>query len=388
MGNQSKNEAMGNAANNEIDNEIDREKVIVRTSLVGIGTNIVLVIFKMLVGFFTNSIAVILDAVNNLSDAMSSVITIIGTKLAGRDPDKKHPLGHGRTEYLTAMIVSALVLYAGITSLIESIKKIINPEAAEYNTISLVIIFVAVIAKFVLGTYVKKKGESVNSTSLIASGEDARFDGIISFSVFATALIYIFTKISLEAYVGVIISLLIIKSGFGMMKESIDDIVGHRPEAAVTKNIKRLIGEEKDVRGAYDVIIYDFGPDKLYASCHMEVPDTMSVSELDKLTRKIEQKVYNEMGVVLTAIGIYSYNTSHDEAATMRDNIIKAVVSKDHVLQVHGFYADLEEKSIRFDAVLAFGVDPNVEVEKIKKEVESMYKDFTVSVVADVDLSD
>ena len=373
---------------NKVVREEDREKVIVKTSLIGIGTNIVLVVFKMLVGFFTNSIAVILDAVNNLSDALSSVITIIGTRLAGRDPDKKHPLGHGRTEYLTAMIVSALVLYAGVTSLIESIKKIIKPEAAEYNTVSLIIIFVAVIAKFVLGTYVKKKGESVNSTSLIASGEDARFDSIISFSVFATALIYIFTKVSLEAYVGVIISLMIIKSGFEMMKDSVDDIVGHRPESDVTKNIKRLIGEEKDVRGAYDVIIYDFGPDKLFASCHMEVPDTMNVSELDKLTRKIEKKVFDEMGVVLTAIGVYSYNTSHDEAAEMRDNIIKTVVAKEHVLQVHGFYVDMTEKTIRFDAVLAFGVNPNEEIEKIKNEVENMYKDYTVSVVADVDLSD
>ena len=368
--------------------ENDREKVIVTTSMVGIGTNIVLVVFKMLVGIATKSIAVTLDAVNNLSDAMSSVITIIGTRLAGRDPDKKHPLGHGRTEYITAMIVSAIVLYAGLTSLWESIKKIIEPVAAEYNTVSLVIIFVAVLVKLALGTYVKKKGESVNSTSLIASGEDARFDGIISFSVFASALIYIFTKVSLEAYVGVIISLLIIKSGFEMIREAIDDIVGHRPDAEVTQKIKKLIAEEKDVRGAYDVIIYDFGPDKLYASCHVEVPDTMNVAELDRLTRHIEKKILNEMGVVLTAIGVYSYNTSHDEAATMRDNISKTILARDHVLQMHGFYIDVIEKEIRFDVVLSFDTDPKTEIEEIKEIVENMYKDFKVNIVADIDLSD
>lgn len=373
---------------NVVVKENDREKVIVKTSIIGIVTNIILVIFKMLVGFFTNSIAVILDAVNNLSDVVSSVITIIGTRLAGKDPDKKHPLGHGRTEYLTAMIVSALVLYAGLISLRESIKKIIHPEPAEYNTISLVIIFVAVIVKVVLGTYVKKKGESVNSNSLIASGEDARFDGIISFSVFVTALIYIFTNISLEAYVGVIISIFIIRSGVMLMKESIDDIVGHRPDAEVTKNIKKLISEEKDVRGAYDVIIYDFGPDKLYASCHIEVPDTMNIAELDRLTRKIEKKVLKEMGVVLTAIGVYSYNTNHDEAAEMRDSIIKKVVARDHVLQVHGFYVDMVEKEIRFDAVLTFDTDHKKEIEEIKNEVENMYKGYKVNVVADIDLSD
>ncbi len=379
---------MKNDKNKKVIKENDREKVIVKTSLIGILTNIVLVVFKMLIGVFTKSIAVILDAVNNLSDVLSSVITIIGTRLAGRDPDKKHPLGHGRTEYLTAMIVSAIVLYAGITSLIESIKKIIHPEAAEYNAVSLVIIFIAVIVKFILGTYVKKKGESVNSNSLIASGEDARFDSIISFSVLASALIFIFTNVSLEAYVGIIISIMIIKSGFEMMKDSIDDIVGHRPEAEVTKKIKKLISEEKDVRGAYDVIIYDFGPDKLYASCHMEVPDTMSVADLDKLTRKIEKKVLKEMGVVLTAIGVYSYNTNHDEAANMRDNIIKAVVAREHVIQVHGFYVDTQEKEIRFDAVLTFDIDHKMEIAEIKKEVENMYKDYNVNIVADVDLSD
>lgn len=368
--------------------EKDREKVIITTSIIGIVTNAILVVFKMLVGIFTNSIAVTLDAVNNLSDALSSVITIIGTRLAGRDPDKKHPLGHGRTEYITAMIVSAIVLYAGLTSLWESIKKIINPEPANYSKVSLVIIFVAVLVKLALGTYVKKKGESVNSSSLIASGEDARFDGIISFSVFASALIYIFTNISLEAYVGVVISLLIIKSGLEMIREAIDDIVGHRPDSDVTKKIKKLIAEEKDVRGAYDVIIYDFGPDKLYASCHVEVPDTMNVAELDRLTRRIEKKILHEMGVVLTAIGVYSYNTSHDEAASMRDNIVKTIVSREHVIQVHGFYVDMEEKEIRFDAVLSFDTNPKTELEEIKKEVESMYNGFTVNVVADIDLSD
>ena len=172
------------------------------------------------------------------------------------------------------------------------------------------------------------------------------------------------------------------------MKESIDDIVGHRPDAEVTKNIKKLISEEKDVRGAYDVIIYDFGPDKLYASCHIEVPDTMNIAELDRLTRKIEKKVLKEMGVVLTAIGVYSYNTNHDEAAEMRDSIIKKVVARDHVLQVHGFYVDMVEKEIRFDAVLTFDTDHKKEIEEIKNEVENMYKGYKVNVVADIDLSD
>ena len=161
----------------------DRENAIVKTSIIGIVTNILLVGFKAFVGLVSNSIAVILDAVNNLSDALSSVITIIGAKLGAKQPDKKHPLGYGRIEYLSSMIVAALVLYAGITSIVESIKKIIHPEAADYSTVSIIIISVAIVVKLLLGTFVKKQGKKVNSGALVASGSDALFDAVLSASV-------------------------------------------------------------------------------------------------------------------------------------------------------------------------------------------------------------
>ena len=145
----------------------NREKTIVRTSIVGILTNLLLVGFKAFVGLVSNSIAVILDAVNNLSDALSSVVTIIGAKLGAKQPDKKHPLGYGRIEYLSSMIVAALVLYAGITSLVESVKKIIHPEAADYGTISIIIISVAIVVKLILGLYVKKQGKKVKTENCL-----------------------------------------------------------------------------------------------------------------------------------------------------------------------------------------------------------------------------
>ena len=151
-------------------------------------------------GVISGSIAIVLDAVNNLSDALSSVITIIGTKLAGKKPDRQHPYGHGRIEYLSAVIISAIILYAGITSLIESIKKIIAPTLPDYTIVSIVIISVAVVVKILLGTYVRKVGEKVNSDSLIASGKDATMDSIISASTLVAALIFILFKFSIEAY--------------------------------------------------------------------------------------------------------------------------------------------------------------------------------------------
>ena len=192
---------------------VSRDQVIIRTSIIGIMTNVFLAAFKAFVGIVSHSIAVTLDAVNNLSDALSSIITIVGTKLAGKRPDKKHPLGHGRVEYLSAMIVSGIVLYAGITSAVESVKKIIHPEKAEYSTVSLIIIAVAIAVKLILGKYVKTQGEKVNSGSLVASGSDATFDAILSASVLASAIIFLATGISLEAWVGVVIAVFIIRSG-------------------------------------------------------------------------------------------------------------------------------------------------------------------------------
>lgn len=178
-----------------------RGKIIVRTSIIGILTNVLLAVFKAILWVFVNSIALILDSVNNLSDALSSIVTIIGEKFASKSPDKKHPMGYGRIEYLSSMVIAALVLYAGITSLVECIKKIINPSQTSYTKLSIFIIALAVVVKYFLGKYVKKQGERVNSMALIASGKDSIFDSILSFSVFISALIYIVYSVSLEAYV-------------------------------------------------------------------------------------------------------------------------------------------------------------------------------------------
>ena len=366
----------------------EREKVIVRTSIIGILANVLLAGFNAAIGLATRSIAVTLDAVNNLSDALSSVITIIGAKLGGKKPDKKHPLGYGRIEYLSSMIVAAIVLYAGITALVESIKKIIEPEPAEYTMVSLLIIAAAVVVKLLLGRYVKGQGEKVNSGALIASGSDASFDAILSASVLASAVIFMIWGISLEAYVGVVIAVFIIKAGIEMLSETLSDIIGQRADAEMSKTIKKLVAEEPEVRGAYDLILYNYGPDKNYGTLHMELPDTMTVEEVDVLTRKVQNKVFHETGVILTGIGVYSYNTSDDEAAQMRNHVQEKVLEHDWAIQMHGFYVDTVEKLIRFDVVLSFDADRKEALDTLNAELKEMYPDYTPVIVPDVDTSD
>ena len=367
--------------------EMNRDQVIIRTSIIGILANLLLVAFKAFVGIVSNSIAVILDAVNNLSDALSSIITIVGAKLSGKLPDKQHPLGYGRIEYLGAMIVSGIVLYAGITSAVESVKKIIHPEKPDYSTVSLVIIAVAVVVKILLGRYVKAQGKKVNSGSLVASGSDALNDAILSGSVLASAVIFKLTGLSLEPFVGLVISVFIIKSGIEMMKETLDQILGMRADKEVTDRIKAILNEEPQVHGAYDLILHNYGPDRDLASVHIELPDTMTVREVDRLTRKLEAKVYRETGVILTGVGLYSYNTGNDEAARIQNDVRERVLAHDWAVQFHGFYVDTEARQMQFDVVMSFDIQPKEGLRILHEEIQRAYPGYSIAIAPDVDVS-
>ena len=236
----------------ELNKNNEREKIVIKTSVIGIITNIFLAAFKAGIGLLSNSIAIVLDAVNNISDAGSSIITIVGTKLAGKAPDKKHPFGHGRIEYLSAMMIAVIILYAGTTSLIESVKQIIKPETPDYNPTSLIIIAVAVVVKIALGAYVKKVGEKVKSDSLVNSGADATLDAVISFSTLVAAVIFMVFNLALEAYLGAVIAAIIIKSGIEMLRGTISQLLGEQNDLEVAKAIKKTVMGFKNVLGVYD----------------------------------------------------------------------------------------------------------------------------------------
>ena len=365
----------------------DRDRVIVRTSLIGILANLALAGGKAAAGLLANSIAVVLDAVNNLSDALSSLITIIATRLAGRTPDKKHPLGYGRIEYLSTMIIAAIVLYAGITALVESIKKIITPETPDYSALTLVIFAVAVAAKLVLGTYFRRIGKRVNSGSLQASGSDAISDAALSLSVLVSAVIFLLTGLNLEAWVGVLIAVFIIRAGIEMLTEALDDLLGKRLDAETTAAIKETLCAEEQVLGAYDLILNNYGPERVICSVHIEVPDTLTAAELDRLERRLAYQVYEKHGVLMTAIGIYAQNTTDDRIAEMRTRLTRMVMSHEGILQVHGFSVNEEDKVIHFDVIVDYDrADRKAIFEHISREAAEMYPDYSLQLVQDIDI--
>lgn len=366
---------------------MNRDKKIIKVSIYGIIVNVILVIFKAIVGFITGSIAIILDAINNLSDAASSIITIIGTKLSNKRPDKKHPYGYGRVEYFSSIIIAVIVLVAGLTSFKESFLKIIKPELAEYSVISIFIIIVAVFVKFFFGRYVKNEGAKLNSNSLVASGTDAISDSVLSLSTVIGAFISMIWHISLEGYLGLIISIIILKSAYEILKDTVSDMIGIRADSNLTKKLRKKVMSYKDVIGVYDLVLHNYGPNTIIGTAHIEVPDNMSAKEIHKLTKEIAADIYLTLGITLT-LGIYASN-SEGEFKNIKAYLNTLVKKYKTILQVHGFYVDEENSFISFDLIFDFDEKNQ---ENIKNEIisslKNKYPKFDYYVVLDNDFSD
>ena len=364
-----------------------REKTIVKTSVLGIIVNAVLVAFKATVGFITGSIAVILDAVNNLSDALSSVITIVGARIAGKAPDKKHPFGHGRVEYVTSVIIAVIVLYAGITAAVESVQKIFTPDETNHSIVSVIIIAVAVLVKLFFGAYVRKTGKKIDSGALVASGTDALFDALLSFATLVAAILNLSFGLVIDGYLGVLISIIILKAGVGILSDTVSSLIGKRADKEITDKLKERITSFDGVYGVYDMILHDYGPNKIIGSAHIEVSSEMTAKEIHKLSREIIFDIYEKFGIVLT-IGVYASSDSTVISREIKEFLDRTVKDYPDVLQTHGFYVDEENKTVSFDLIITFGAD----AEKIKGEITEKIKDkvpeYSYFVVLDSDFSD
>ncbi len=365
----------------------DRTREIVKVSCRGIAVNVALVAFKMLVGFLANSIAVILDAVNNLSDALSSVITIIGTKIAGKAADKKHPYGHGRVEYITSSIIAIIVLVAGVTSLRESIEKIIEPGETNFKVYSVMIIAGAVAAKILLGLYFRKRGKELNSSSLATSGTDALFDAILSTATLISAIVAMAWGVNIEGFLGVGISVFILKAGIEVMREAISNLIGVRIDSALAEQLKEKIVSFEGVHGAYDLILHTYGPEQLIGSVHVELDDDLTAREIDTLTRRITADIYRDFGVILT-VGIYATNTSDEISREIREAAKSETERYPQILQMHGFYMEHTQKVVSLDIIVDFGAEnPREIADEICARLGERFPDYRFYVNLDRDFS-
>ncbi len=335
-----------------------------------------------------HSVAIVLDAVNNLSDALSSVITIVGTKLSVRPADRKHPFGYGRVEYFTAIIIAVIVLTTGITSLIESIKKIITPTQPEYTTVTLIVIIVAILVKILLGLYVRRQGKKLESDALVASGSDALFDAVITLATLVSAGIMLIWGISLDGWLGALISAVIIKAGVEMLSSPVNQLLGERASAALVHEIKEEILAYDEVQGVYDIILHGYGPNLSIGSLHIAVPDTMTAHRIHGLTRQIAEQMYARHGIVMT-VGVYANATGYSRSAELQDAVVRTLSRQEHVLQVHGFYLYDDENRVSVDVVPDLSVtDDEAFTQKLLELLKPVLPDQRISIVIDHNYSD
>lgn len=367
---------------------MNRDKKIIQTSLIGIAANILLVVAKAIIGFIAHSIALITDAINNLTDSLSSAITIIGTKLAGKKPDKKHPYGHGRIEYLVSLIIGIIILAAGVMAIYESVKALIDKPVVEYSVISLVIIALAVGVKVFVGLYYLKVGKVVNSEPLKASGKDALFDVLLSLATVVGIVTSLIWHINIEGYIGIVIGLFILRTAIEVLHDGVSLIIGERASQEEIDAIKHLVCSFPEVKGAYDLIINNYGANKTIASIHIEVDDSLTATQIHLLTRNITARAYAELGTILT-VGIYATNEADPRVKEIKDFTYKLIEKEKGINQIHGFYIDEEKKIISFDLIFNFKFEkPQVKIAELINTLKEKYPEYTFYIIQDTDFSD
>ncbi len=372
-------------------NEKLREKEIIKTSIIGIIGNVILVLFKAFVGIIANSVSIIMDAINNFTDALSSIITIIGTKLSGKKPNKKHPYGYGRIEYMTSTLIAILILFAGGMAIYESIKSIIdhyqNGTMPSFEIYSIIIIAAAILVKVSIGLFFRHKGKKIDSEALKASGMDALFDSVLSTATLIGVILAKFANLYVEGFLGIIIGLFILKSGFGVLAESLSSIIGNRFDKEYIKEIKKEINSIEGVKGSYDLILNSYGHNKSIGSVHIGVSDKLSAKEIQKIERDITMLMYTNYNTIMT-IGIYAENFSDEFTKEYYSKVLDIIKKYDTVLQIHGFYIDKELMLINYDLVISFDdTNPEETINKIKEETEALDSNYKIIINYDQDFS-
>jgi len=286
-----------------------REKIIIRAGIIGVFANIGLAVIKIVIGSFAGSVAIISDAINNISDAASSVITILGSKLAAKDPDDKHPYGYGRIEYITALVISVVIIVVGIEFLQTSFKAVFNPKPVDFTWMAIIIMLITVFAKIILSRFNKKAGKEAMSPALIASGTEALGDAAVTTITVMAAVISLFSDIHLDGYAGILVSVFILYSGMRLVFETFNDIIGKRADKDLAHEIYEEIEKSKMIKGAYDLILHNYGPNRYLGSVNVELEDFRTVQEATEHIMPIQEKIGKMFGIFLV-FGFYPVNTT------------------------------------------------------------------------------
>ena len=337
----------------DYDDEDLRNSYGVLGGTVGIFINSTLFLIKLLVGLATSSIAIMADAFNNLSDAASSIITILGFKLASKPADREHPFGHGRIEYLSALIVAFMVMLVGIQFVKSSFSKIINPEVITFELIPFLLLLISILLKVWLSGFNKFIGEKINSSALKAASVDALGDVFTSSCVAISFLASKFTSFPIDGYIGMLVALFIVYSGFSLVKDTLNPLLGESPDPELVKSIEDMVKSYDNILGTHDLIIHNYGPGKCMASIHAEIPADMNIVQIHEIIDKAEREISSKLKIYLV-IHIDPVCAMDDEAKSAYELLMNIVNDCDYTKSVHDFrvVGDNETKNLIFDIVI------------------------------------
>lgn len=327
----------------------------VLVSVVGIICNLLLCITKIIIGLMLSSVSVITDGFNNLSDAASSIISLIASKVSIRPADKEHPFGHGRAEYIAAFVVSFLILQVGFTCFTNSIKKVWNPEPVGFSVVTIIILFISVVLKLWLGYFNKKIGNDINSSVMKATSADAYGDVMITVSTIISILIIKVWGSNVDGLMGVIISCFVIVSGIKIAKETMEPLLGEAIDQKLYSNILNKVKSYEGVIGSHDLIIHNYGPSKSMATLHVEFPNTITIEYAHTIVDGIERDVQKEMGVHLV-IHVDPVDIHDEDYLSLRELVICVVKEFEEKASIHDFRIIREDDCIKmvFDMILPF----------------------------------
>ncbi|MCH5149080.1 MAG: cation transporter [Spirochaetales bacterium] len=356
----------------------EREKIGTRASIVGIAVNTGLFILKFLLGTMMHSMAVIADGFNNLSDVASSIVSLIGFKVAGKKPDAKHPFGYGRIEYISALVVSFLILTTGLSVIKDSFSNILKPTELSVTMIGFVGLLISIAAKIFLGFYTKSLGKKINSVSLTASGTDAFNDVIATLAAVVSIVVFWFFNINIDGYIGCVVALFIIKAGIEVVVDALGPLLGQSADKEIVDKIEELVLSGKGIVGIHDLVVHNYGPGRIFASAHAEIPSDCDLLGMHEIIDQIESKIYNELNIEIT-IHFDPIDINNEKLLEMKEKIAKIITDIDKNLKFHDFrmVSGYSQTNLIFDIVYPY--DCKLKEEAVLQQLKTKVDELSAS---------
>lgn len=370
----------------------NKEKPEVRTAYgmlsggVGIFLNMCLFLGKLFAGLISGSIAIMADAFNNLSDAGSSVITMLGFKIASAKPDREHPYGHGRMEYVSGMMVAILILLMAVELIQSSVKKIVNPEPMTTSVVTVVILIASILVKLYMMCYNHFLGKMLQSSAMQATAKDSLSDMVSTGVVLLCTLLYWFNGINLDAYCGILVGLFIFYTGVTALIDTVNPLLGQAPDPDFVKRIEEIIEREPDILGVHDLVVHDYGPGRVMVSLHVEVPASGDMLETHDMIDNVERTLEEELGCPAT---IHMDPIANDDEKTqeLREIVCNILQEIDTIITMHDFriVPGQTHTNLIFDVVIPFQYDMSKEelIEQIQSELWKHNKQFYAVITVD-----